>query len=82
MKTHQEDKVVVVGGGITLHEALKASAILEAEGVNIRVLDIFSVKPLDKEGLIREASACNGLMLVVEDHYENGGIKGYLFLSH
>lgn len=65
----------MIAGGITLHEALKASVVLEAEGVFIRVVDIFSVKPLDKEGIIREGLACNGLILVVEDHYENGGIK-------
>lgn len=66
----------MIGGGVTLHEAVKAQTLLEKEGVSIRVIDLFSVKPLDKEGILREASECNGLVLVVEDHYENGGIKG------
>ena len=80
-KWHKEDSLLVIAGGITLHEALKASELLESEGIYIRVVDIFSVKPLDKEGIIREAEACNGIILVVEDHYENGGIKGKLYLK-
>lgn len=74
-KSHEKDQIAVVAGGVTLHEALKASSALEAEGVFIRVVDVFSVKPLDQAGIIREGLACNGLILVVEDHYENGGIK-------
>lgn len=73
--SHEKDVIAVVAGGVTLQEALKASSLLEAEGIFIRVVDIFSVKPLDKEGIVREGLACGGLMLVVEDHYENGGIK-------
>ncbi len=76
-KSHKDDCVLVIAGGITLHEALKASTLFEAEGIHVRVVDIFSVKPLDKEGIIREAESCNGVILVVEDHYENGGIKGF-----
>lgn len=59
-----------------LHEALKAQSLLENDGVCIRVVDLFSIKHLDKEGILREALECKGLILVVEDHYENGGIKG------
>lgn len=81
VKSHEKDSLLVIAGGITIHEALKASTMLESEGIHIRVVDIFSVKPLDKDSIIREALACNGVILVVEDHYENGGIKGMIYDS-
>jgi len=68
------DKVTVVGAGITLHEAMKAAATLKAEGINIRVIDLYSVKPVDKAGLIAAAKATGNKMITVEDHWMEGGI--------
>ena len=74
VKQSPTDKVVVIGAGITLVEALKAHAKLAAEGVNIRVVDLFSVKPLDKATILESAKACGGKIITVEDHYPEGGI--------
>ncbi|MCS6924086.1 MAG: transketolase [Fimbriimonadales bacterium] len=68
------DVVTVVGAGITLHEALKAYETLKAEGLPVRVIDLYSVKPLDADTLIRCGQATNGVIITVEDHYPEGGI--------
>lgn len=63
----------MITGGITLPEALKAADELD---VPIRVVDIFSIKPLDSETIIKNAAETEGRILVVEDHYPEGGIRG------
>lgn len=74
VKQSASDKALVIGAGITLHEAIKAYDVLAAEGVQIRVMDIFCVKPLDTAGILAAAKECNGNIITVEDHYPEGGI--------
>ena len=69
-----EDKVTVVAAGVTLHEVLKAQEILTAEGIAIRVIDLYSVKPIDTEALLAAASETNDTIITVEDHYPEGGL--------
>merc|ERR1711935_554527 len=68
------DQVLVIAAGITLVEAVKAADQLAAKGVNIRVMDPFTIKPLDAKAVIENAAACNGRVVTVEDHYPEGGI--------
>jgi transketolase len=68
------DDVTVVAAGITLHEALKAADELEAKGISARVIDLYSVKPVDGETLRSAAEATGGRVLTVEDHWPEGGI--------
>ncbi len=68
------DQVAVVAAGITVHEANKAYDRLKAEGISIRLIDAYSVKPIDKETLHRAAQDCGGKMVVVEDHWFEGGL--------
>ena len=75
VKKGENDKLTIITGGITLPEALKAAEELE----NIRVIDIFSVKPLDRETIVNNANETEGRVLVVEDHYPEGGIRGKLW---
>merc|ERR1712071_125399 len=72
--SHADDPMLIVGAGITLHEALKAAQDLAAAGINVAVMDPFTVKPIDQEMLIREAARCHGRVLTVEDHYPEGGL--------
>lgn len=74
LRRSDADRCLVVAAGITLHEALKAHALLQREGVEIRVMDAYSIKPLDAEGLRRGAAECGGLVLTVEDHFVEGGL--------
>jgi transketolase len=67
------DDVTVVGAGITLHEALKAADELAEEGVSARVVDLYSVKPIDADTL-RAAAEATGAIVTVEDHWPEGGI--------
>ena len=68
------DQVAVVAAGITVHEANKAYDRLKAEGITIRLIDAYSVKPIDKETLHRAAIDTGGKIVVVEDHWFEGGI--------
>ncbi len=68
------DAVTVVGAGVTLFEALTAYDRLKAEGTMIRVIDLYSVAPVDGAGLVAAARATGGHIVTVEDHYAAGGI--------
>ncbi len=65
--------VTVVAAGVTLHEALDAQSVLEKEGIGIRVIDCYSVKPIDAMTL-RTAAGETKAIIVVEDHYAEGGL--------
>lgn len=69
----RKDKMTIVAAGITLHEALKAYEELKKEGILVRIIDCYSIKPLDKKTLLKAAKE-TGKILVVEDHYPEGGI--------
>ena len=68
------DEAVVVGAGVTVFEALKAYDQLKAEGIGIRVIDAYSVQPIDATTLIEAARAAGGAIITVEDHYAAGGL--------
>jgi transketolase len=68
------DKITLVVAGITFDAALAASSVLKEEGINVRIIDIFSVKPVDKDTLLKSAEQTNNTILCVEDHYPEGGI--------
>ena len=68
------DQVAVIAAGITVHEANKAYDTLKAQGITIRLIDAYSVKPIDKETLHRAAQDTGGKLVVVEDHWFEGGI--------
>uniref|UniRef100_A0A0K2VBQ0 transketolase n=1 Tax=Lepeophtheirus salmonis TaxID=72036 RepID=A0A0K2VBQ0_LEPSM len=74
VKQTMSDKVLIIAGGITLQKALEAASELAQSGTNVRVMDIFTVKPVDKEGIIKNATECGNKILTVEDHYPEGGI--------
>jgi transketolase len=74
LRSSADDKLTVVTGGVTLIEALAAYESLQSDGVSIRLIDVFSVKPIDEETLRASGKATNGLILTVEDHSPSGGI--------
>ena len=73
LKFSKDDQITVVGAGVTLHEALKAYEKLQKEKINIRVIDLYSIKPLDLETLAAAATETKAI-LTVEDHYKEGGL--------
>lgn len=74
VKKSNNDQVLIVAGGITLQESITAANELAKSGVGVRVLDPFTIKPLDSETVIKNAKQVGGKILVVEDHYYEGGI--------
>jgi len=68
------DVATVVGAGVTVFEARKAYEQLKAQGVNIRVIDAYSVQPIDAATLVEAAKATRGIVITVEDHYAAGGL--------
>ncbi|MGQ9801254.1 MAG: transketolase [Candidatus Saccharicenans sp.] len=74
LRQSDRDAVTVIGAGITVHEALKAYEQLKAEGINIRVIDAYSVKPIDRETITRSVAETGGRVVVAEDHFEQGGL--------
>jgi transketolase len=74
LRRSSEDQVALVGAGITLHEALEAADALAAEGISARVIDAYSVKPIDASTLRQAARDCGGRIVVAEDHWPEGGL--------
>jgi transketolase len=73
LRKSDRDTATVIGAGVTLFEALKAHDQLRDQGVQIRVIDLYSVQPLDRDALTA-AGRETGRLIVVEDHYESGGL--------
>jgi len=73
LRQSADDKATVIGAGVTLFEALKAYDALKAEGIAIRVIDLYSIQPIDAASLIA-AGQQTGRLITVEDHYLAGGI--------
>src|SRR4029079_4984316 len=68
------EKAAVIGAGVTLFEALKAYDQLKLQGIEIRVIDAYSVQPIDAKTMIEAGRATGGKLVTVEDHYAAGGI--------
>ncbi len=73
LKNSSKDKATVIAAGITVHEALKAYEELNKEGIAVRVIDAYSIKPMDKE-TIHKAASETGTLITVEDHWSEGGL--------
>jgi transketolase len=74
VRQSDNDQVTVIAAGITLHEALKAADQLSSKGINVRVIDLYSVKPVDYATVHAALVATGGRLVVVEDHWPQGGI--------
>jgi transketolase len=74
VRSGENDQVTLVGAGVTLHEALAAAEILQGEGIAARVIDCYSVKPIDTQTLAAAAAATGGRIIVAEDHHPEGGL--------
>jgi len=73
VRSSGDDAITLIGAGITLHESLKAADALAEKGIAARVIDLYSVKPVDAETVLAAASE-TGALVTVEDHWAEGGI--------
>ena len=74
VRSSDDDAVTVVASGITVREAVKAADELQEDGISVRVIDAYSIKPIDGETLRAAAQATNGNVVAVEDHWPEGGL--------
>jgi transketolase len=73
VRSGDDDQVTLIAAGITLHESLAAADVLAGKGISARVIDLYSVKPVDRDAILRAASDTSAL-ITVEDHWAEGGI--------
>jgi transketolase len=73
-RSGDHDDVTLVGAGVTLHECLRAADLLAADGIAARVIDCYSVKPIDSGVLTAAAEATAGRIVIAEDHHPEGGL--------
>jgi transketolase len=74
LRSSESDEVALIGAGITVHESLKAADALAEDGIAARVIDLYSIKPLDRETLEAAVGATGGKLVTVEDHWPEGGL--------
>jgi transketolase len=73
-RSSNHDQVTLIGAGITVHTALAAADALAEQGVTARVIDAYSIKPIDRATLAEAAGATGGRIVVAEDHHPEGGL--------
>ena len=74
VRASPDDQVTLIGAGVTLHNCLAAADQLGEEGIRARVVDLYSVKPIDTRALLDAAAATGDRIVVTEDHYPAGGL--------
>ncbi len=74
IQKHTLAQACIIGAGVTVHEAIKAHDMLAKQGIKVSVIDLYSIKPLDRETILRVASKSNNRVITVEDHYQAGGM--------
>jgi transketolase len=74
LRSSDDDRVTLVGAGVTLHECLTAADSLRREGIAARVLDMYSIKPIDRSTLVDAVRDTGGRLVVAEDHHPEGGL--------
>jgi transketolase len=68
------DQVALIGAGVTLHECLAAADEVAGSGIAVRVIDAYSIKPIDRDTMVEACQVTDGSLVVAEDHYPEGGI--------
>ncbi|HVB73339.1 MAG TPA: transketolase [Ktedonobacteraceae bacterium] len=76
LRSSDKDEVTIVAAGITLHNALDAYEQLKSQGIHVRIIDAYSVKPIDEETLFAAADEAGNIIVTVEDHWPEGGLGG------
>nr|XP_018899753.1 PREDICTED: transketolase-like protein 2 isoform X2 [Bemisia tabaci] len=74
VKQSANDQLLIIGAGVTLYEALAAADELAKAGIHARVIDPFTIKPIDAATIITNAKQAGGRIITVEDHYSQGGL--------
>ena len=79
LRSSDHDDVTLIGAGVTLHECLRAAEILATDGITARVIDCYSIKPIDTVTLTAAAGATSGRVVIAEDHHPEGGLGSAVY---
>jgi transketolase len=79
LRQSANDLAMIVAAGVTVAEALRTHDVLAQRGIHVRVIDLFSVQPVDRDELVRSARDSGRIVITVEDHYLHGGIGDVVF---
>jgi transketolase len=74
LRIGEDDQVTLVGAGVTLHGCLAAADLLAGSGISARVIDCYSIKPIDTATLVTAVTATSGRIVIAEDHHPEGGL--------
>jgi transketolase len=74
LRASDSDQVTLIGAGVTLHACLAAADLLKSDGISARVIDLYSVKPIDTDTLADAAAVTGGKLVIAEDHHPEGGL--------
>jgi transketolase len=74
LRSSPDDAVTLIGAGVTLHACLAAAEQLAGDGIRARVIDLYSVEPIDAEALTTAVGVTKGRLVVAEDHHQAGGL--------
>ena len=74
LRSSDHDEVTLIGAGVTLHACLRAADLLQEDGIHARVIDCYSIKPIDSTTLAAAAAATSGRIVIAEDHHPEGGL--------
>ncbi len=78
LKQSSEDEITIIGAGITVHESLKAYDLLQKQKIQAAIIDLYCIKPLETRKLISFIKQHGNKLVVVEDHYKEGGIGEFI----
>lgn len=74
LRSSGDDQVTLIGAGVTVHQCLAAADSLHSDGIAARVIDVYSVKPIDRDTLLDAVIASSGRLVIAEDHHPEGGL--------
>ncbi|MGV0715073.1 transketolase [Mycolicibacterium sp. XJ662] len=74
LRSSDADQVTLIGAGVTVHQCLAAAESLDRDGIAARVIDVYSIKPIDRDTLLDAVRDTNGRLVIAEDHHPEGGL--------
>ncbi len=74
LRSSDDDQVTLIGAGVTVHQCLAAAESLHRDGISARVIDVYSIKPLDRDTLVDAVRDTRGRLVIAEDHHPEGGL--------
>lgn len=74
LRSSNDDQVTLIGAGVTVHQCLAAAESLQRSGIAARVIDVYSIKPIDRDTLVDAVHDTGGRLVIAEDHHPEGGL--------